>query len=100
MSLGLNARSHKVDKVAKKITELTLKASKRAIPRGSRKNYRPFWTEELEDLENEVNKARKDAEENPGIDSNIKLKETTASSEERPYQLREKDGKKRQQALI
>ena len=78
MSLGLNARSHKVDKVAKKITELTLKAAKRAIPRGSRKNYRPFWTEELEDLENEVNKARKDAEENPSIDSNIKLKETTA----------------------
>ena len=78
MSLGLNARSHKVDKVAKKITELTLKAAKRAIPRGSRKSYRPFWTEELEDLENEVNKARKDVEENPSIDSNIKLKETTA----------------------
>ena len=38
MSLGLNARSHKVDKVAKKITELTLKAAKMAIPRGSRKN--------------------------------------------------------------
>ena len=37
MSLGLNARSHKVDKVAKKITELILKAAKRAIPRGSRK---------------------------------------------------------------
>ena len=32
----------------------------------------------MEDLENEVNKARKDAEENPSIDSNIKLKETTA----------------------
>ena len=78
MSLGLNARSHKVDKVAKKITELTLKAAKRAILRRSRKNYRPFWTEELEDLENEVNKARKDVEENPSIDSNIKLKETTA----------------------
>ena len=78
MSLGLNARSHKVDKVAKKITELTLKAAKRAIPRGSRKYYRPFWTEELEVLENEVNKARKDVEENPSIDSNIKLIETTA----------------------
>ena len=37
MSLGLNARSYKVDNVAKKITELTLKAVKRAIPRGSRK---------------------------------------------------------------
>ena len=78
MSLGLNARSHKVDKVAKKIIKLTIKAAKMAIPRGSRKNYRPFWTEELEDLENEVNKARKDVEENPSIDSNIKLKETTA----------------------
>ena len=78
MSLSLNARSHKVDKVAKKITELTLIAAKRAIPRESQKNYRPFWTEELEDLENEVNKARKDVEENPSIDSNIKLKETTA----------------------
>ena len=32
----------------------------------------------MEDLENEVNKARKDVEENPSIDSNIKLKETTA----------------------
>ena len=32
----------------------------------------------MEDLENEVNKARKDVEENLSIDSNIKLKETTA----------------------
>ena len=32
----------------------------------------------MEDVENKVNKARKDVEENPSIDSNIKLKETTA----------------------
>ena len=41
-------------------------------------NYRPFWTDELEKLEDEVNKVRKDAEENPNINNNIKLKETTA----------------------
>ena len=60
----------------------------------------------MEDLENEVNKARKDAEENPSIDSNIKLKETTArlrgetiSTQRKGWQektasLKEKDGGK------
>ena len=78
MSQVINARSHKVDRAARYITEAILTAAKKNIPRGARKNYRPFWTDELEKLEDEVNKVRKDAEENPNINNNIKLKETTA----------------------
>ncbi|KAK3760362.1 hypothetical protein RRG08_030623 [Elysia crispata] len=78
MSQAINARSHKVDRTARYITEAILTAAKKTIPRGARKNYRPFWTDELEKLEDEVNKVRKDAEENPNINNNIKLKETTA----------------------
>ena len=77
-AVKLNARSHKVDKVAKELTKHILNAAKRAIPRGARKNYRPYWTDELEQLEAEVTKARTQAESQSDISSNIKLKEQTA----------------------
>ena len=78
LAVKLNARSHKVDKVAKELTQHILNAAKRAIPRGARKNYRPYWTDELEQLEAEVTEARRQAECQPDMCNNIKLKEQTA----------------------
>ena len=35
-----------------------LRVASETIPRGSRKNYRPYWTVELQGLEDEVAKTR------------------------------------------
>ena len=58
------------DKLNSDITNCILEASAQGIPRGCRKNYKPFWNEEIEDavskreaarqvLENEENDANK-----------------------------------------
>ncbi|GFS05565.1 hypothetical protein ElyMa_006523500 [Elysia marginata] len=51
LAVPINARSNRG---ARAITEAIIKSAEKAIPRGARKNYRPYWTEELEELENEV----------------------------------------------
>ena len=54
------------------------RAAIETIPRGARKNCRPYWTKELQDLEDQVNAARKKVENEPSEDNNINLKATTA----------------------
>ena len=51
-----------------------MKAAKETIPRGARKNYRPYWTEELQELEDKVEAARVEAEQHPTVKNNIQLK--------------------------
>uniref|UniRef100_A0A0B7BSI4 Reverse transcriptase domain-containing protein n=1 Tax=Arion vulgaris TaxID=1028688 RepID=A0A0B7BSI4_9EUPU len=54
------------------------KAATESIPRGARPNYSPFWTDELEQLEVELTKARNIAEIERTTEANIKLKATSA----------------------
>lgn len=66
--------SSKVEKLNKGI----LKAAQETIPRGCRKDYRPFWTEELGQAEKNVEEARKNSEDEPSVENNIKFKAATA----------------------
>ncbi|GFR72982.1 hypothetical protein ElyMa_002126900 [Elysia marginata] len=67
LAVPINARGKKTNPLAKAITEVIIKSAKKAVPRGASKNYRRYWTEELEELENEVNVAGKEVEENPVV---------------------------------
>ncbi|GFS25227.1 RNA-directed DNA polymerase from mobile element jockey-like [Elysia marginata] len=78
LAVSINARSKNTNREAKAITEAIIKSAKKAIPRGARKNYRLYWTEELEELENEVKVARKEVEEHPSVVNNVNLKRKTA----------------------
>ncbi|GFS23093.1 hypothetical protein ElyMa_005125300 [Elysia marginata] len=78
LAININARSKNTNRGTKAIIEAIIKSAKKAIPRGARQNYRPFWTEELEELENEVNVASKEVEEHPGVVNNVNLKQKTA----------------------
>ena len=55
-----------------------LKAARETIPRGARKNYKPYWTEELQKLEDEVTRTREEVEENPTVENNIAFKASSA----------------------
>ena len=49
------------------LTNAILKAATTHIPRGCRKNYKPFWTEELKVCVDERRKARNELEKTPSI---------------------------------
>ena len=54
-----------------------LGAASETIPRGTRKNYRPYWTEELQGLEDVVARTREKVENNPTPQNNIAHKACT-----------------------
>nr|KAG5704148.1 hypothetical protein BaRGS_009678 [Batillaria attramentaria] len=67
-----------INKACGNFTQAILKAASETIPRGARKNYRPYWTEELQQLEDEVTKTREKVESHPTQENNITLKACTA----------------------
>ena len=75
---GINCKTIKTDKSAKALTIAVLRAAKQSIPRGARKDYTPNWSEELQNLNEEVSKARSKVEEDPTDNNNINLKKAAA----------------------
>ncbi|GFS17629.1 hypothetical protein ElyMa_004987000 [Elysia marginata] len=67
-----------IDKANKALTKAILSAAHECIPRGSRRNYIPYWSEELQALHEEVTEARDNVEKEPSVDNNIRLKAKTA----------------------
>jgi hypothetical protein len=49
-----------------------------AIPRGNRKDYKLYWTQQLEELEEQVTVARVNEEENKSTEVNIAYKAISA----------------------
>ena len=62
----------------KALNKAILKAAAESIPRGCRKNYKPYWTEEYQEQEDNVTEARERVEEDPTVENNIALKAATA----------------------
>ena len=74
LTTGLNINTRQIDKANKALTEAILTTAQECIPRGSRRNYIPYWSEELQALHEEVTEARDMAEADPSVDNNIRLK--------------------------
>ena len=55
-----------------------LTAAHKSIPRGARQNYKPYWSEELERLDEELSAARREGETNPSQDNYSHLHHTNA----------------------
>ena len=75
---SINSKTKQIDKSARAFVKAILKAAQESIPRGARKDYLPYWTEEIQKLNDEVTRARELVEENPTIENNISLKAKTA----------------------
>ena len=70
------------------ITKAILKAAKSAIPRGSVKNYSPFWNKELEKAVSERQAARKNYEENNSQENRRKYNKAVAETKLLTKQLK------------
>ena len=82
--------NNNINRPAASFDSAILKAAAEAIPRGARKNYKPYWTEKLQAYEDDVTKTREEVEKNP----------TPQSVEKSSYKLQEKAGKRKQKVLI
>ncbi|PVD27236.1 hypothetical protein C0Q70_12391 [Pomacea canaliculata] len=66
---GIRVADQNINRAIDAFNKAILKAASEAIPRGARKNYRPYWTEELQELEDEVSKIREKVENDPTIEN-------------------------------
>ena len=67
-----------INKATDSFNQSTLRAASETIPRGARNNYKPYWTEDLQGLEDEVARTREKVENNPTPQNNIAHKACTA----------------------
>ena len=67
-----------INKVVKDFNVGILTAAHKSIPRGTRQNYKPYWSEELERLDEELSAARREADTNPPQDNHSHLQHTKA----------------------
>ena len=61
-----------LNKNTKTLTQHILNAAKKSIPRGFRKEYKPYWSKTLETKHQELTEAREEMENNPTLDTTIK----------------------------
>ena len=67
-----------INKVVSEFTRCILQAAKEAIPKGARKEYKPYLNNDLDKLHNELNTARDVAESEPTSENNTALKQVNA----------------------
>ena len=67
-----------VEQFTNDITKAILEAASQHIPRGYRRNYKPFWNEELQSHVSERRKARNNLEKSPSTLSKIEYNRTSA----------------------
>jgi hypothetical protein len=55
-----------------------VKTAKESMPRGVRKDYEPYWSNEMQKTHDALTRAREEVETNPSQENNIKLQESKA----------------------
>ena len=55
-----------------------LQAAKESIPRGARRNYKPYWSTTLQELQDDLEAARTNAETSPSQENHLRLQEAKA----------------------
>ena len=70
----INNKRQNLNTKTKAFNQAVLKAAQESIPRGNRKNYKPYWTEELQQQEDAVREARNLVEQSPSEENNVSLK--------------------------
>lgn len=96
-----------INTVVKEFNNCILTAARETIPCGARKNFKPYWTNTLQELQERLEEARSEAEQNPSqVNHNafqaakanylrVKLKAVRSSWREKTAALNlEKDGAK------
>ena len=78
LTKNINIYDRDINKVVSEFTRCILQEAKEAIPKGARKEYKPYWNNDLDKLHNELNTARDVAESEPTSENNTTLKQVNA----------------------
>ena len=75
---NLQVEGRNINNVVKEFNKNILQAARECIPRGARKDYTPYWTDQLQQAHDAVTEAREKVENNPTQENHIRLQESKA----------------------
>lgn len=75
---AINFQRKRIGETAEAFNKAILRAALEVIPRRARKDYKPFWTKELQDLEEQITAAQVNAEDKQSSEANIAYKAISA----------------------
>ena len=78
LTRNIQVQGRDVNNVVREFNGFILQAAKETIPRGARKEYRPYWSNQLQSLQDELNEARTKAEEQPSQENHERLQQAKA----------------------
>ena len=78
LSKDITVYGRDINMVTKDFNSCILKAARETIPRGARRKCRPYWSQELQDLQDALSEARAAVEANPSKGNNTKLQQAKA----------------------
>ena len=79
LTRDLQVSGRDINNTVRELNACILQAAHEAIPRGVRKEYKPYWTNQLQQLQDEMTEARNKAEATPTDENHIQLQQTKAS---------------------
>ncbi|BFZ07875.1 hypothetical protein BsWGS_10914 [Bradybaena similaris] len=95
----LQVQNRDINTVTKQFNSIILKAAKDAIPKGFRRNYKPFWSNTLQEREEAMIKARQEAESNPSLANHIKWNKAFAEFQRTKLEEKRKSWRMKTAAL-
>jgi len=78
LTKDIDIEGKNINIVVKIFNASIVKAVKENIPRGVRKDYKPYWCNEIQQTHDALTRAREEAEQNPSQENNIKLQQRKA----------------------
>ena len=75
---GIQTYERDINKFIKEFSTCILWAAKECIAKGARKDYKSYWSDDLENKRKALSDARKIAETNPSVENNMALKHASA----------------------
>jgi ribonuclease HI len=78
LTRNIRVEGRDINSVTKDFNTCVLQAARETIPHGARRDYKPYWSNHLQELQEDLEDARKKAEENPSQENQNHLQKTKA----------------------
>ena len=88
-----------INNIVKDFTACILQTAKETIPRGAYRNYKPYWSDDLEKLQEEVEATRKQTEDDPNQEHHKSHQHAKARFQRAKLQARRKSWREKTEKL-
>ena len=99
LTKDIQVQGRDINKVVREMNTCILKAAHECIPRGARKNYKPYWNSQLQQLQDDMAEAREKAEKHPTDENHTLLQKSTATFLKAKLEARRRSWKEKTSSL-